>query len=80
MRTGAPIRIVVHWPETEAGKRELPVGQRMCMRILCSAPFAVLAPGDHDHILSGVFNQFLSANPRASRINKKSANNPALID
>lgn len=39
----------------------------------------VLAPGDHDHILSGVFNQFLSANPRASRINKKSANNPALI-
>ena len=42
--------------------------------------WAVLAPGDHDHILSGVFNQFLSANPRASRINKKSANNPALID
>ena len=40
----------------------------------------VFAPGDHDHILSGVFNQFLSANPRASRINKKSANNPALID
>ena len=40
----------------------------------------LLAPGDHDHILSGVFNQFLSANPRASRINKKSANNPALID
>ena len=40
----------------------------------------MLAPGDHDHILSGVFNQFLSANPRASRINKKSANNPALID
>ena len=40
----------------------------------------VLAPGDHDHILSGVFNQFLSATPRASRINKKSANNPALID
>ena len=26
----------------------------------------VLAPGDHDHILSGVFNQFLSANSRAS--------------
>lgn len=23
MRTSAPIRIVVHWPETEAGKREL---------------------------------------------------------
>ena len=45
-------------------------------------PFCLLllAPGDHDHILSGVFNQFLSANPRASRINKKSANNPALID
>lgn len=42
--------------------------------------YALLAPGDHDHILSGVFNQFLSANPRASRINKKSANNPALID
>lgn len=42
--------------------------------------FVLLAPGDHDHILSGVFNQFLSANPRASRINKKSANNPALID
>ena len=40
----------------------------------------VLAPGDRDHILSGVFNQFLSATPRASRINKKSANNPALID
>ena len=40
----------------------------------------LFAPGDHDHILSGVFNQFLSANPRASRINKKSANNPALID
>ena len=40
----------------------------------------LLAPGDRDHILSGVFNQFLSANPRASRINKKSANNPALID
>ena len=40
----------------------------------------VLEPGDRDHILSGVFNQFLSANPRASRINKKSANNPALID
>ena len=40
----------------------------------------MFAPGDHDHILSGVFNQFLSANPRASRINKKSANNPALID
>ena len=42
--------------------------------------YVLLAPGDHDHILSGVFNQFLSANPRASRINKKSANNPALID
>ena len=42
--------------------------------------WVMLAPGDHDHILSGVFNQFLSANPRASRINKKSANNPALID
>ena len=41
---------------------------------------SVLAPGDRDHILSGVFNQFLSAAPRASRINKKSANNPALID
>lgn len=41
---------------------------------------ALLAPGDRDHILSGVFNQFLSATPRASRINKKSANNPALID
>ena len=40
----------------------------------------LLEPGDRDHILSGVFNQFLSANPRASRINKKSANNPALID
>lgn len=40
----------------------------------------LLAPGDHDHILSGVFNQLLSANPRASRINKKSANNPALMD
>ena len=40
----------------------------------------MLAPGDRDHILSGVFNQFLSANPRASRINKKSANNPALIN
>ena len=40
----------------------------------------MLEPGDRDHILSGVFNQFLSANPRASRINKKSANNPALID
>ena len=40
----------------------------------------MLAPGDHDHILSGVFNQILSANPRASRINKKSANNPALIN
>ena len=38
----------------------------------------VLAPGDRNHILPGVFNQFLSANPRASRINKKSANNPAL--
>ncbi len=23
MRTGAPIRIVVHWPATAAGKREL---------------------------------------------------------
>ena len=42
--------------------------------------YVVLEPGDRDHILSGVFNQFLSANPRASRINKKSANNPALID
>lgn len=42
--------------------------------------YDVLEPGDRDHILSGVFNQFLSANPRASRINKKSANNPALID
>ena len=47
---------------------------------LIEADYAVLAPGDRDHILSGVFNQFLSANPRASRINKKSANNPALID
>ena len=45
-----------------------------------SLSVVMLAPGDHDHILSGVFNQFLSANPRASRINKKSANNPALID
>ena len=25
--------------------------------------YALLAPGDHDHILSGVFNQLLSANP-----------------
>ena len=48
--------------------------------VMFSVLYILLAPGDHDHILSGVFNQFLSANPRASRINKKSANNPALID
>ena len=30
-------------------------------RLIRSAGYAVLAPGDRDHILSGVFNQFLSA-------------------
>ena len=49
-------------------------------RFFSERELVLLAPGDRDHILSGVFNQFLSATPRASRINKKSANNPALID
>ena len=53
---------------------------RGCTALLDAIGGAMLAPGDRDHILSGVFNQFLSATPRASRINKKSANNPALID
>ena len=37
----------------------------------------LLAPGDRDHILSGVFNQFLSANPRASRNKQKECQQPS---
>ena len=54
--------------------------KRLLQALFLPRKEALLEPGDRDHILSGVFNQFLSANPRASRINKKSANNPALID
>ena len=46
---------------------------KLCPNIICKFGiiYLVLEPGDRDHILSGVFNQFLSANPRASRINKR---------
>ena len=46
----------VCWPAVPTMARELKMSESTVRRGV-----RVLAPGDRDHILSGVFNQFLSA-------------------